>query len=223
MDVPITLNLNRFVERSSAVFGKSGTGKTFLSRLLLAGVIQNDVAVNLVFDMHNQYGWEGTAEHASKVKGLMLFFPGQGAWFTLEAQSSRGRGSNPDFTVQVGFDAIEPEDVEMLAGVMAMSDAQIGAMYAMQRRLGKSWLRNFLDDDWLELNYGGEDDDGKKINAMKQFAAEMGQPQSTLAALRRRLERFTRFDFIVKKPADDSIKRIMDYLLAGKNVVLEFG
>jgi DNA helicase HerA-like ATPase len=31
--VKITLNLERFVERSSGVFGKSGTGKTFLSRL----------------------------------------------------------------------------------------------------------------------------------------------------------------------------------------------
>ena len=223
MDVKITLNLNRFVERSSAVFGKSGTGKTFLSRLLLAGVIQNDVAVNLIFDMHNEYGWEGTAEHASKVKGLKQLFPGQVAIFTLDDESSRRRGSNPDFTVQIGYETIEPEDVEMLAGVMDLSDVQIGAMYAMYRRLERSWLQNFLDDDWLEENYGGEDEDGKKINAMKAFAAEMGQPQSTLGALRRRLERFTRFGFIVKKPADDSIKRIMDYLLAGKNVVLEFG
>ncbi len=223
MDVPITINLNRFAERSSAVFGKSGTGKTFLSRLLLAGVIHHDVAVNLIFDMHNEYGWEGTAEHAGKVKGLKQIFPGQVAIFTLDDESSRRRGSNPDFTVQIGYETIEPEDVEMLAGVMDLSDAQIGAMYAMLRRLGPTWLLNFLDDDWLELNYGGEDEDGKKINAMKAFAAEMGQPQSTLGALRRRLERFTRFGFIVKKPVDDSIKRILDYLLAGKNVVLEFG
>ena len=223
MDVKITLNLNRFVERSSAVFGKSGTGKTFLSRLLLAGVIQNDVAVNLIFDMHNEYGWEGTAEHAGKVKGLKQIFPGRVAIFTLDDESSNRRGSNPDASIQIGYEHIEPEDIEMLAGVMAMSDAQIGAMYAMHRRLGKTWLLNFLDDDWLESNYGGEDDDGKKINAMKAFAEEMGQPQNSLAALRRRLERFTRFKFIVKKPAEDSIKRILDYLLAGKNVALEFG
>ena len=39
--VKITLNLERLVERSSGVFGKSGTGKTFLSRLLLAGIIRD--------------------------------------------------------------------------------------------------------------------------------------------------------------------------------------
>ncbi len=222
-NVQITLNLNRFVERSSAVFGKSGTGKTFLSRLLLAGVIQNDVAVNLIFDMHNEYGWEGTAEHTSKVKGLKQIFPGRVAIFTLDDESSRRRGSSPDFTVQIGFDHIEPEDVEMLAGIMDLSEVQVGAMYAMYRRLGRPWLRHFLDDRWLEKNYGGYDEDGKKINAMKAFAAEMGQPQSTLAALRRRLERFSRFGFIVADPADDSIARILEYLQAGRNVVLEFG
>jgi DNA helicase HerA-like ATPase len=223
-NVAITLNLNRFVERSSAVFGKSGTGKTFLSRLLLAGIIKNDVAVNLIFDMHNEYGWEGTAEHVSKVKGLKQIFPGEVAIFTLDEESSRRRGSNPDATVQIGFEHIEPEDIEMLSGIMDLSDVQVGAMYAMYRRLGRRWLQQFLDDDWLEKHYGGVDEDtGKKINAMKEFAAEMGQPQSTLAALRRRLERFTRFGFIVPNPADDSIARILKYLQSGRNVVLEFG
>ncbi len=223
-NVQITLNLNRFVERSSAVFGKSGTGKTFLSRLLLAGIIRNNVAVNLVFDMHNEYGWEGTAEHVKKVKGLKQIFPGRVAIFTLDEESSLRRGSNPDATVQIGFEHIEPEDVEMLAGVMDLSDVQVGAMYAMYRRLGRYWLQHFLDDHWLEQNYGGYDEEtGKKINALKAFAAEMGQPQSTLAALRRRLERFTRFGFIVPQPGDDSITRILEYLQAGRHVVLEFG
>ncbi|MEO0970725.1 MAG: DUF87 domain-containing protein, partial [Cyanobacteria bacterium J06639_18] len=40
MDVPICLDLDRFVERSNGVFGKSGTGKSFLTRLLLAGIIR---------------------------------------------------------------------------------------------------------------------------------------------------------------------------------------
>lgn len=42
------------VERSSGVFGKSGTGKMFLARFLLAGVIKHRAAVNLIFDIHNE-------------------------------------------------------------------------------------------------------------------------------------------------------------------------
>ena len=224
-NVKITLNLKRLVERSSAVFGKSGTGKTFLSRLLLAGIIQNDVAVNLVFDMHNEYGWEGASEGVTQtVKGLKQIFPGRVAIFTLDDESSRRRGSNPDYTVIIGYEHIEPEDLETLAGVLNLSEAQVGAMYAMRRRLGQTWLHDFLDDDWLKANYGGFDPEtGKERNALREFADDMGQPQQTLAALRRKFERFQRYDFIQERAFDDSVDRILQSLQAGQNVVLEFG
>ena len=44
MDVPVCLDLRRFVERSNGIFGKSGTGKSFLTRLILCGVIKAQAA-----------------------------------------------------------------------------------------------------------------------------------------------------------------------------------
>ena len=70
MDVPVRLDLRRFVERSNGVFGKSGTGKSFLTRLLLCGVIKSGAAVNLIFDMHSEYGWNSQSEDGHEVKGL---------------------------------------------------------------------------------------------------------------------------------------------------------
>ena len=67
--VRVHLNLERLVERSSGVFGKSGTGKTFLTRTLLAGIVKQGVAVNLIFDMHNEYGWESQAEGQDDEEG----------------------------------------------------------------------------------------------------------------------------------------------------------
>jgi len=61
METKLCLDMRRLVERSNGVFGKSGTGKTFLTRLLLAGILQGNAAVNLVFDMHGEYGWRGSA------------------------------------------------------------------------------------------------------------------------------------------------------------------
>ncbi|MCO6451577.1 MAG: ATP-binding protein [Caldilineales bacterium] len=222
-NVKITLNLDRLVERSSAVFGKSGTGKTFLSRLLLAGIIQQEVAVNLIFDMHNEYGWEGNAEHTSKVKGLKQLFPGKVSIFTLDDESSRRRGSNPDFTVTIPYESIEPEDVEMLAGMLDIKESMIGAMDVLYRRLGKNWLRDFLNDDWIE-SYGF-DKEGNEENArgLKALADDLGQPSSTLAALRRRFIRFNRYQFVTEKGIEDSVSRILQYLEHGQHVVLEFG
>ncbi len=223
-NVKITLNLERLVERSSGVFGKSGTGKTFLSRLLLAGAIQQRVAVNLIFDMHNEYGWAGSSEEAGgQAKGLKQIFPGQVSIFTLDDESSRRRGSNPDYTVSIGYDQIEPEDLEMLAGILNLSEPQIGAVYALFRKFGKAWLSDFLDDDWVDNYTTYVQEDEKPVSGLKALAEDTGQGQNTLAALRRRFERMRNYAFITSKHQDDSVGRIMKYLEAGNNVVLEFG
>jgi hypothetical protein len=225
VDVKVTLSLERLVERSSGVFGKSGTGKTFLSRLLLAGIIRDRVAVNLVFDMHNEYGWEGSSEGAGKkVKGLKQIFPdGRVSIFTLDDESSRRRGSNPNYTVTIGYDQVEPDDVEMLQGILNLSEPQVGAIYALHRQLKKDWLANFLDDAWIEAQESFDPETGKSKTGLQVLADEIAQPFQTLAALRRRLMQFERYGFMRPKAIDDSVERILTYLDAGTNVVLEFG
>jgi uncharacterized protein len=224
-DVKVTLSLERLVERSSGVFGKSGTGKTFLSRLLLAGIIRDRVAVNLIFDMHNEYGWEGSSEgHTKKVKGLKQIFPdGRVSIFTLDDESSRRRGSNPDYTITIGYDQVEPDDVEMLQGILNLSEPQVGAIFALHRQLKRDWLANFLNDAWIDSLESFDPDTGKGKTGLQVLADDLAQPFQTLAALRRRLMQFERYGFLRPKAIDDSVDRILKYLDAGTNVVLEFG
>ncbi|MDE2802859.1 MAG: DUF87 domain-containing protein, partial [Chloroflexota bacterium] len=59
MEAVVCLDLRTLLQRSNGVFGKSGTGKSFLTRLLLIGVLQSRLSSLLIFDMHNEYGWEG--------------------------------------------------------------------------------------------------------------------------------------------------------------------
>ncbi len=224
-DVKVTLSLERLVERSSGVFGKSGTGKTFLSRLLLAGIIRENVAANLIFDMHNEYGWEAGSEGiASRVKGLKQIFPdGRVKIFTLDDESSRRRQSNPDFTVTIGYDQIEPDDLEMLQDILNLSEPQLSAIYALHRHLGREWLANFLDDGWLDSYGAGATEDEEGEVGLKALAEEMSQPYQTLAALRRRLLRFERYGFLRRKAVDDVVDRLFRFLDERTNVVLEFG
>ena len=60
-DHPVCINLEKFVQRSSGVFGATGTGKSFLTRLVLAGLIHYNKASVLVLDMHNEYGFDDVA------------------------------------------------------------------------------------------------------------------------------------------------------------------
>ncbi len=72
---PVCLNLERFVQRSAGVFGATGTGKSFLTRILLAGLIHHDRTSVLIFDMHNEYGFDDIASDTQeKVVGLRTRF-----------------------------------------------------------------------------------------------------------------------------------------------------
>jgi DNA helicase HerA-like ATPase len=213
--VRVHLNLERLVERSSGVFGKSGTGKTFLTRTLLAGMIKQNVAVNLIFDMHNEYGWESQAEARHRVKGLrQLFSSGQVSVMTLDPESSRRRGSKYDYTVRIGYDQIEPEDVDMLSNLMGLSDVQVGALYFLRRRLGKGWIEKLLADG------EGEEEGPSELDLLLDEGKLHG---GTLGAIQRKLGLFRRFDFLRPRVQEDVVGKIMDYLDNGTHVVLEFG
>jgi len=209
--VHVALDLHRFVERSAGVFGKTGTGKTFLTRTLLAGLVREGVAVNLVFDMHNEYGWKSQDEARQEVKGLRQLFPtGQVSVFTLDEESSRRRGSKVDGVVRIGYEQIEPEDVDSLASLMALSDVQVGALYFLRRRLGQRWVARLLD----------EDDPLEDLDSALERGTLHG---GTLGAIQRKLGLFRRFDFLQARVPEDSVRQILDYLARGVTVILEFG
>jgi DNA helicase HerA-like ATPase len=206
--IKIYLNLKRFAERSSGVFGKSGTGKTYLTRMLLAGMIQENVAVNLVFDMHNEYGWEGTGE-GGRVKALKQLYGSRTAIFTLDAESSRRRGSKVDYVVQIGYDTIEPEDVDSISGILNLSDVQRGALYTLHKQLKQDWITKLLSDKVPE----------ELTNSLEQKTLLAG----TLGAIQRKLGMFERFGFMTPTARESAVDRVLEYLQKGVNVVIEFG
>lgn len=208
--IPVTVNLERFVERSAGVFGKTGTGKSFLTRILLAGIIHQNIAVTLVFDMHNEYGWKSQDEARREVKGLRQLFPTKVAVFTLDEESSRRRGSKVDGTVYISYEQIEPEDVDSLSSLLTLSDVQVGALYFLRRKLGPRWLARLLDE---------EDPLEELQDALEKGTLHGG----TLGAIQRKLNLFRRFGFLREQVPEDPVRRILDYLDRGISVVLEFG
>jgi len=209
METKICLDLTELVKRSNGIFGKSGTGKTFLTRLLLIGILQKGTAVNLVFDMHSEYGWESRSETGRKVKALKQLFPAKVAVFTLDEEGSRRRQVSTDFVVRIGYDEIEPEDMVLLRQTLNLTEPAIEAVYQLSRRFGKNWLQSSLDlKDSEETN---------------RLLKEMSIHESTYQNLQRGLATIRRLPFLVSHTRDNPVKRILEYLDQGINVVLEFG
>ncbi len=147
MDVPVCIDLNKFVERSNGVFGKSGTGKSFLTRLLLAGTIKKNAAVNLIFDMHSEYGWEAVSEgkNLSTVKGLKQLFPSKIEVYTLDPESTKRRGVPHAQDLYLSYDQIEVEDIKLCSRELGLSDASIDNANILHAEFGKSWIVQLLN------------------------------------------------------------------------------
>jgi DNA helicase HerA-like ATPase len=210
METKVRLDPAELVKRSNGVFGKSGTGKTFLARLVLIGIIQENAAVNLIFDMHSEYGWQGTSEGGGTVKSLKQLFPSNVAVFALDAESARRRKVSVDSIVEIGYDEIEPEDVAMLRETLGLTEAAVQATYRLARRFGdRQWLQSFLSIDSKE--------------GLNSLADELGEHEATMAALHRRLDSLRRLKFLVPHARDNAIQNILGYLDRGIHVVLEFG
>jgi DNA helicase HerA-like ATPase len=206
METKVCLNLEEFVKRSNGVFGKSGTGKTFLTRLLLIGMLQKGTAVSLVFDMHSEYGWESHDERGQKVKALKQLFSSQVAVFTLDEESSRRRNVSTDFVVRIGYDEIEPDDIALLRQTLNLTDLAVEAVYQLYGRFGKGWLEDTL-----------------KLRGIDELPEGLNIHESTLQNLQRGLATIVRLPFLMPHAPDNVVNRILEYLERGTNVVLEFG
>src|SRR5579872_3054837 len=212
MNTPVCLNLEKLTERSNGIFGKTGTGKTFLTRLVLAGLIKNNKAVNLIFDMHSEYGLQARKESATQsfVKGLKTLFPNRVAIFSLDPDSTRRRGGSPDVDIVLSYQSIQVEDLLSLQDELNLHSTAIEAAYLIVAKYKQDWL-------FVLLNQGEN---------IKEFAQSIGAHPESIAALYRKLKRIERLPFF--KPLQQGmhkavIDQMMECIDKGINIVVEFG
>ena len=138
-----------------------------------------------------------------------MFTGGQVSVITIDEETSRARGSRYDRVLRIGYEQIEPEDLELLGGLLGLNEVQVGALYMFHRRLGAGWIERVLADE---------------PDPQVQDLIDHGQVQDvTFDAVRRRLQRLGRMDFLVSGKGDDCVEDLFHRLNKPSSVVLEFG
>ena len=153
-DLPISLDLERLMERSNGVFGQSGTGKSFLARLLLCGIVQRKVGVNLIFDMHDEYAFGVTSEDKVMVKGLKDLFGTRVQVWSLSEQAGRRAGRRVDAIFKIGLNQIEADDILLLREELDLNETAETTIALLERDFHGAWLARLLGmtpaemEDW---------------------------------------------------------------------------
>ncbi|MFN3704691.1 MAG: helicase HerA domain-containing protein [Thermoflexales bacterium] len=213
-ELAVYLDLQKLTERSTGVFGRSGTGKTFLTLPLLASIIQHQVANVLVFDMHNDYGYNLKGDGNSQQPGLKRLSNIQDrvVVVTLDEQSSMRRSSGYEIALKIGLDEIEPEDLEALRDVLNFNEVQINTIHALPKLFNvERWIYVLADR--------GTEEERRRLEEL----FESGQlVWRTFNAIRRKLNRLLNFKFITEK-STGAVDKVIKYLSTNRSVVVEFG
>jgi hypothetical protein len=230
----VAIDLRKFVQRSSGIFGATGTGKSFLTRLLLAGLIHHGVASVLVLDMHNEYGFDDTASDTGEpVVGLKTKFPAKVRVVGLGGGSTI-RGKSPDFTLEIAMSDIQPQDVELLTRELNLKETTPTTLEALAATFGRAnWFREFMEmksGAMVESDEGSPGKPGARVPAPDSVAAWANEHGVNVMAaeglhskLRRLFSKTEKDGYIRAEPASDGVGEIIKALEAGQHVVLSFG
>jgi DNA helicase HerA-like ATPase len=221
----VPVNIDVLARGSFGIYGKSGSGKTFLGNILASyiilanytGELQKKIKL-LIFDMHSEYGLK-VKDHLGRdyEDGVGLAFKEEFIRYTPDHLLADESGLEP-FTISAS--RITVSDLFAMADALGLTPTFLDILPAVVRVLndtlpGKRWID-------ILCNYGVDKEADTRVReALKSLGA--GALQSFLAA-RNRLERLTQMDFIDWVGEEDSSKVVVDEVLKrGKSVILSFG
>ena len=220
---PVCLNLDKFVKRSSGIFGTTGSGKSFLARMILAGLIHADHAATLIFDMHNEYGPDSSSSDTGQaVPGLKGKFDAKIRLVGLGARTSFGK-LNADFTLEIAQSDITSEDVLLLTQALNLNETAPVVLAALEREFGSSWFSEFLN---METGSTEQDENGKSVpapNSVEFWANGSNVHPKSALALHQKLGRLQDKAYLTAAASTKGLDDIIENLENGRHVVLSFG
>jgi hypothetical protein len=192
----VHLDFEKLVEKPFAIFGRTGTGKSILNKLVCSAILAKDAGNVLIFDMHGEYG---VYSKTDETEGLKYFFPAKVEIFSLDPKNTEAK----PFVLDAG--QITPED--LVIAFQDLTPPMIDHIYQIYRRKPREvdLISAIRDKQATE-----DEVEGGSIHLM------------VLQALQRRMGRFERLPFI-KEGGKDAFSQMLALIKAGKSIVLDFG
>ncbi|MCS7364348.1 MAG: ATP-binding protein [archaeon GB-1867-035] len=226
LDVFIPINVDVLVRGCFGIFGKSGTGKTFLGNLLATYIVLANHADAfekkvklLILDMHSEYGLMVKDQLGEEfAEGVGLAFKNDFMRLSPDGMLSKETGLD---VFKLNYRVITVQDLlasgEALGFTRTFMDLLPSIASLLRNRFGDEWLRalcGFVDE--------AEDDIVKK-EVKDRYG--LGALMSLIAA-RGRLSRLRDYEFIdwSEDGIVDSASDVINELLEGdRSVVISFG
>jgi len=226
-DHPVCIDLDKFVQRSAGIFGATGTGKSFLTRMILAGLIQRNKASVLVFDMHNEYGFDDTSSDTNRsVAGLKNKFRGKVRVVAL-GRSSTIRGQTPDYHLELRESDIQPEDIDMLTRELNLRETTPTTLDALVHSLGhEHWFHEFKS---MTVGDTIENEEGKKVPApgsVAYWANQEGVNAAAAEGLHAKMTRVFNLPYVIPDAnavPGTNLSEVIKSLQNEQHVILSFG
>ncbi|NPA06256.1 MAG: ATP-binding protein [Chloroflexi bacterium] len=227
----VRIDLAKFVRRPAGVFGATGAGKSFLTRLLMAGLIKYGQSSLLVFDMHNEYGFDiqdPDKDTRTRVIGLKSKFPAQVRVVALGPGTLIHGHHQPHYHLVIPTSAVQPEDILLLSRELNLRETTPTILDALVRDFGpEAWFRAFRD-----LEPGKRetivDENGKERtvpaeDSVEGWARRNNIHEGAALALHSKLRRLFHRPYLVDDPAQDTLDILIRDLEEGRHIILSFG
>ncbi len=142
----VPIDVEKLVELSFGIFGKSGTGKTFLGNILAGYMVLYDMLRALedptckrirllIFDMHSEYGLELKDNMGNIIaEGIAKIFSDRFVRFTPDLELAENRGLE---SLRINYCDLTLGDVALIAPIFGVSTSFLNYLSDFERILRK--------------------------------------------------------------------------------------
>ncbi len=192
----VQVDMKKLVEKPFAIFGRTGTGKSILNKLVCTGILARNAASVLIFDMHSEYG---VYSKTDGTEGLKYYFPSKVETFSLDPKNKEAR--------PFVLDTAEITPSDLIIALQDLSSSMADLLFEINKTRGSRDIISAIRESSVEM-------------LGQERAHEM-----SLQGLKRRIGRLDRLPFLkeMKEGQKDAFNHMMATIREGKSVVLDFG